>query len=150
MQLWQKPFNSFHLFFPEQNPHFVQVVDSSRSQGSQPFPPHQLKKISHNWSKKDIKISFLLTCFAYNSVLKLSWIEGNFLRSFWKMFFIPDKKEKGAHEYLLSLWLQPLPSPFLLYSWRGDTQNYGIHSMALRRQAQGRTASLLRIPEQKK
>lgn len=38
------------------------------------------------------------------------------------MFFIPDKKEKGAQEYILSLWPQPLPPPFLLYSWLGDAQ----------------------------
>lgn len=38
------------------------------------------------------------------------------------MFFIPGKKEKGAQEYILSLWPQPLPPPFLLYSWLGDAQ----------------------------
>ena len=38
------------------------------------------------------------------------------------MFFIPDK-EKGAQEYLWSLWPQPLPPPLLLYSWLGDAQN---------------------------
>ena len=55
------------------------------------------------------------------------------------MFFIPDKKEKDAQEYILSLRPQPLPPPFLLYSWLGDTQKAMV---ILRRQAEGRAATL--------